>query len=432
MTSVRSAFGASRAVEAPAHGVGTSAIGGVPAVPPWSDWRSAGLVGTFVVAGFVAVNIDLSALGLPSSLPLSSLTWLVIVAAWAVPASLFLPTADVRPRVDGATTWLLVLFLFAACSAIWSVHPGRSLVGAIVAMIVLLGSHAATRVLGWDTTCRLLSAALLIFTAGGLLRDVVSERLLAALPAVLGGEQRFSGLTFSPTDLGRIAAFGVVISSLAAARSTGRARAFHSVALVFGLLALVSSGTRLVILVLLILGAVAAMYRRTVGSIVVAALAIGALVVVMVFPSSFAETVARPGEPTAHVLEFAGRTPVWSAAFEAIEERPLLGYGWVANEVVFQEAVIADVIDFEAYTAHNIVVGILVDLGVVGATLLLLALGALWRSTRAAAGPRLLLLLIVLTGTIEATLSRPSLTMAALGMIGAAAHIDRRRVDQHV
>jgi O-antigen ligase len=411
--------------------MGTSAIDGVPAGPPWSDWRSAGVVGAVVAVGFVAVNIDLSALGLPPSVPLSSLTWLVIVAAWAVPASLFLPDHGVRPRVDGATTWLLVLFLFAACSAIWSVHPGRSLVAAIVAMTVLLGSHAATSVLGWDVTCRLLSASLLIFTAGGLLRDVVSERLLAALPAVLGGEQRFAGLTFSPTDLGRIAAFGVVVSAIAAADSTGRGRVFHSLALMFAFLALVSSGTRLVILVLLILGAVAAMYRRTVTSIVVAALTVGAVVAVMIFPSSLAETVARPGEPTAHVLEFAGRTPVWSAALEAAGDRLLLGYGWASNEVVFREAVIADALDFEAYTAHNIVVGVLVDLGVVGSTLLLLGLGALWRSTRAAPGPLLLLLLIVLTGTIEATLSRPSLTMAALGMIAAAGSIERRRVDEH-
>ncbi|HSL75091.1 MAG TPA: O-antigen ligase family protein [Ilumatobacteraceae bacterium] len=389
--------------------------------PRSSGWRTVGIVQLVVTIGFIAVNIDLDTLGVPDVLPLSSLTWLTIVAAWAIPVSLFVDEVSLRPRLDGATSWLLVLFVLAACSVFWSIHPGRSLVGATVSLAVLLGAYAATHALGWNAICRLLSGSLLIFTASGLIRDIVSERLIASVPAVLAAEQRFAGLTFSPTDLGRIAAFGVVVSALAAASTTGRGRVVHSAAMVVALLALVSSGTRLVILGLLIVGAVAAIRRRTAASVLVAAVTTTALVAAMVFPSSLAESVARPGEPAAHVLEFAGRTPVWSAALDLVANRPLLGHGWMANEVVFREAFIADIIDFEAFTGHNMVVGVLVDLGVVGATLLLLALIALWRSSRTTAGARLLLLLVLLTGTIEATLSRPSLTIAVLGMIAAAA-----------
>jgi exopolysaccharide production protein ExoQ len=384
------------------------------------DWRTVGIVQLVVAIGFIAVNIDLDTLGVPTTLPLSSLTWLLIVAAWSIPVSLFVDMISLRPRLDGATSWMLALFVLAAGSVFWSVHPGRSLVGAAVSLTVLLGAYAATQVLGWDAICRLLSGSLLIFTGGGLIRDAVSDRLITSVPAVLAAEQRFAGLTFSPTDLGRIAAFGVVVSALAAASTIGRQRVVHSAALVVAVLALISSGTRLVILGLLIVGAVAAMRRRTATSVLVAAVATAGLVAAMVFPSSLAESVARPGEPTAHVLEFAGRTPVWSAALELAAERPLLGHGWMSNEVVFREAFIADIIDFEAFTGHNVFVGVLVDLGVVGATLLLLAVIALWRSSRSAAGARLLLLLVVLTGTIEATLSRPSLTIAVLGMIAAA------------
>lgn len=390
-----------------------------------------GIVGLLAAVGFVAVNVDLDALGMPSALPLATLTWLVIAATWSIPAWRRMDMGSKASRLDGATAWWLAFFALAATSGIWSVHPVRSIVAAAVAAMVFVGAAGVTQTFGWTATCRLLSGSLLFFTAAGLFRDIVSDRLISAVPAVLAGEQRFSGLTFSPTDLGRIAAFGVVVSAFAAVNAAGRGRVLHSVAVVVALLALISSGTRLVVLVLLIVGAAAAMRRRTLASIVVAAVAAGALIAVVAFPSTFAESVARPGEPASHVLEFAGRTPVWSAALDVAADRPLLGYGWVSNEVVFREAFIADVIDFDAFTGHNLVVGVLVDLGVVGATLLLLALIALWRATRSTSGPRLLLLLILLTGTIEATLSRPSLTIAALGMIAAAGSAELRRGDDH-
>jgi exopolysaccharide production protein ExoQ len=286
-----------------------------------------------------------------------------------------------RHRLVGA------LFGLAALSAFWSVHPERSLAAAVVAIVVLLGAYAVTTVLGWTTTCRLLSAALLVVTAGGLLLDAVFEGLIASLPAVLTGERRFSGLTFSPTDLGRIAAFGVVVSAIAASNTAGRMRVLHVGAVAVAVLALLTSGTRLVVFVLLVVGAVAAVRRRTPASIVVAVVVAAALLTVLAFPSDLAQSVARPGEPTAHVLQFAGRTPIWSAALDVAADRPLLGSGWGSNEVVFREAFIADIIDFEAFTAHNLVVGVLVDLGVVGVTLLLLALVALWHRTRTTPNP---------------------------------------------
>jgi O-antigen ligase len=389
-----------------------------------------GIIGLVAAVGFVAVNIDLDALGMPSALPLATLTWLVIVAAWSIPAWQCTDMRTIRSRLDGTVAWWLALFALAASSVVWSVHPMRSLVAAAVAAMVFLGAAAVTQALGWAATCRLLSGSLLFVTAAGLFRDVVSGRLISAVPSVLAGEQRFSGLSFSPTDLGRIAAFAVVVSTLAAVDSNGRGRMLHGMAVVVALLALLSSGTRLVVLVLLVVGAVAAMRRRTLASVVVAAVAAGALITVVAFPSSFAESVARPGEPTSHVLEFAGRTPVWSAALDVVADRPLFGYGWVSNEVVFREAFIADIIDFDAFTGHNLVVGVLVDLGVVGATLVLLGLIALWRANRST-GPRLLLLLVVLTGTIEATLSRPSLTIAVLGMVAAAGNAEFRRSRDH-
>lgn len=388
--------------------------------PHSSDWRRVSIVEVSTVVGFVMLNVDADALGLPSALPLSSLTWLAIVAAWALPASLFVDHVSVRPSLDGATAWLLSLLVVAACSALWSVHAERSLAAATVAITVLLGAHAVTTSLGWTSTCRLLSISLMIVTVGGLLLDAVSDGLVRSLPALMTGSRRFDGLTYSPTDLGRIAAFGVVVSAIAAAHAVGRSRRLHVAAVVVALLALLSSGTRLVVLALVVVGVIAAVRRRRPGSVIVAALAAVALLAVLAFPSDVAQSVARPGEPATHVLQFAGRTPVWATAIDVTADRPVLGHGWASNEVVFREAFIDDVIDFEAFTAHNMIVGVMVDLGAVGATLLLLALVALWRGTRHATGPRLVLVLVLLTGAIEATLSRPSLTVAVLGMLAAS------------
>lgn len=388
--------------------------------PRSSDWRRVAIVEFATVVGFVVLNVDPDALGLPSVLPLSSLTWVMIIGAWVLPASLFVDIVSVRPSLDGATAWLLSLLVVAACSALWSVHPERSLAAAAVSITVLLGAWSVTTALGWESTCRLLSVALLVVTLGGLLSDAVSGGLIPSLPDLLTGSQRFAGLTYSPTDLGRIAAFGVVVSAVAATHAVGRARRLHVAATAIAFLALVSSGTRLVVFVLIAVGVIAAVRRRSPASVVVAALAATALVTVLAFPSDLARSVARPGEPTTHVLQLAGRTPIWSTAMDLAADRPVLGYGWVSNEVVFREAFLDDTMDFEAFTAHNMIVGVLIDLGAVGATLLLLALLALWRGTRRSTGPRLLLVLVLLTGTIEATLSRPSLTVAVLGVIAAA------------
>ncbi len=188
---------------------------------------------------------------------------------------------------------------------------------------------------------------------------------------------------------------------------------------VLGVAALVASGTRLVAFALLCVGVVALARRRpALGLVLVAAIA-AAVLAVSVDPQGFVQLLSRPGERPAHVLEFAGRTPIWSAAMELWSERPLLGYGWAANEVSFVEAFARDAIGFNAYTAHNLGIGVLIDLGALGLALLVLGLVAVWRHTRTHADARLVLLLVLVTGTIEATFSRPALVMVLLGAVAA-------------
>jgi len=380
------------------------------------------LVAVLTAVGLVAVNVDLGTLGLPGAIPLSSLTWLVIAGTWFVVTSLALGVSPSVPvRADGATPWFALLAALAVASTAWSVHPARTLAAAVTASMVFVGAHVATRWLGWTQIVRIASLSLAAFLAIGIVRDVVLDSLLADGASIATGESRFAGISFSPTDLGRISTFAVVLSALAALAHSGRMRWVHGGGAVIGAVALATSGTRLVVLALLLVGAYAAVRRRTPSSILVGLLAVVAVLVVALAPTQVAESVARPGEPTSHVFEFAGRTPVWDSALEFASDRPVWGHGWAANDVVFAEAFRRDLIGFDAFNAHNLLLGVVIDLGAVGATVLILGLVALWRSTGQTPGARLVVLLVLLTGTIEATMSRPSLTIALLGATSAAA-----------
>jgi O-antigen ligase len=78
----------------------------------------------------------------------------------------------------------------------------------------------------------------------------------------------------------------------------------------------------------------------------------------------------------------AGRTDIWSVAFTIYQSTPLLGVGWANFPVAYTSDAVraSDVMSWyhlEPRAPHNIVVGILVELGPIGLLLLALFLGPL-------------------------------------------------------
>ncbi|MGE4086183.1 MAG: O-antigen ligase family protein [Vicinamibacterales bacterium] len=374
-------------------------------------------------AGLFLLNVDLGATGLPARLPLASVGWLALAACWA-PVLWLRTQPRSRPPVPttpGASCCFATLAALALASSLWSVHPARTAVVAGVSIGAFGGAAVLTTRLGWPAVVRLASAAVGAFLLAGLVRDAVAGPLLRDPIGSFSGRHRLAGLSFSATDLGRIAAFGVLFAVLAARQRGGAPRAAHAMVAAVAVLALATSGTRLIAVSLGVLAAVLLLRRRSASGLAAAAVLAVAVLAAASRPDAVIGLIGRPGESEDHVLDLAGRTPIWGAAERAWAERPLLGHGWGANEVVLQEALYRDELRFSAYTAHNLLLGVLVDGGLVAAALLVAGLAALVRGLHGHGEAMLTLLLVVLTGTLEATFSRPALVIAVVGMLTAAA-----------
>jgi O-antigen ligase len=110
-----------------------------------------------------------------------------------------------------------------------------------------------------------------------------------------------------------------------------------------------------------------ALYRRGgLGQVIGLALIVFAVpiaLVIVIFPDSFFEMIGK--DPT-----LTGRTDLWAYVLAAIDQRPLLGWGywgfWSSDNHVATE--ISEVVQWPVPEAHNAVLEILLNVGIVGAT----------------------------------------------------------------
>ncbi|MFT7600246.1 MAG: hypothetical protein ACI8TP_003187 [Acidimicrobiales bacterium] len=114
-----------------------------------------------------------------------------------------------------------------------------------------------------------------------------------------------------------------------------------------------------------------------------------------------------------------GRTDVWPPFARLVSERPLMGHGVGAVDVVGRRATIEGELDFVAEHAHNLGLQVTVATGVVGLGLLGIGIVKTWR---AAESPYALALLVFLAidGLTEGVLLSPSFAWFALVAVACA------------
>jgi exopolysaccharide production protein ExoQ len=102
---------------------------------------------------------------------------------------------------------------------------------------------------------------------------------------------------------------------------------------------------------------------------------LGVLLVLILVGSDLVDFVLR-GEGTARLETFNGRLDLWQEAIGLVQRRPLLGYGLTASRGLFLDST-------GLGGAHNALVNVLVDGGLIGAAcwlaLLATVFGSLWR-----------------------------------------------------
>lgn len=312
--------------------------------------------------------------------------------------------------------WLLLLL--ACASVIWSAMPALTLRRSVALVgTTAVGLYLASRY-SIGEQVRLLAKVLLLAT-------VLSLAMIALWPerGVYGNEMGtygvfFRGLYENKNILGRLLALGALTMVFAFFTSRHRWIWCFGFLLCAGFLALCRSATAVVVLAatlgtLPVLWLLRWNYRLTLPLIVTMAVP-GAFVMAWLYAN--ADIVFGViGKNTT----FTGRTDIWMAVLDMIEQRPWLGYGlngfWLGWEG--PSAYVCQAAGWAVPHAHNGFLDLWLALGFWGMTLFVVgvalaffrALAAMARSERAAEGiwPVVYMLFLLLYNVTESTLLRP-------------------------
>jgi len=283
------------------------------------------------------------------------------------------------PAVGGIGRCLAGLAGLAALSALWSLDPSASAGFAVEAaklVAIWLGLLAA---IDRPSRLRLLMALCglaAVVPAVGTLR-----RYHEGTGLVEGFRGAWIGLLANPNQLAMVMAVTVPWTLCAAGRTHGLRRwSLRAAAVAQGACVVVthSRGGALGLGAALLVGALLAEQRGR----SLAGLAIAMAAVAWLAPESFA---ARTGTITRYEADASaqGRLRSWETGLQSVQERPLLGAGAAAYVHTWDRHTPRNIRE-RAYTAHNMWMQVLVELGLAGLSLLggvfVLLVRGLWRS----------------------------------------------------
>lgn len=267
---------------------------------------------------------------------------------------------------------LLLFVALAATSVLWTEGPDlttRRSVG--LAGTVVVGLFLAQR-LRPSELLEVLRRTLTIVAVCSLLLYASGSAL--ALDEVHGS---LRGVLSTKNTLGRFMALGLLAAATTALLNPQRTRRclLSAVPMVVALALTDSTGGTLVAVIILLCMGGAALWRARAGQVLLlssVALALSALVVLLPLTTT-ATVTGLVGEDAT----LTGRTDIWALSVEAIGDRPLLGHGY---EAFWQRSDTAERIrareGWEVPSAHNGLLDVGLDLGVVGMLLAVLVLGS--------------------------------------------------------
>lgn len=374
--------------------------------------------GVVVTVAFVASHIQ------PWNFPeLRALRTFVLVELAALAAAYVVATRARLRALPGA----LVAFAFAGVgllSAAWSVDPWLTLErgGGFAVLIVAAGA------LGLATANRprfagvvmLAFLAATVFVALAGLFELWHARDQAILPATKGQGARYNGIGQNPNQVAMLIAITLPFALWAVAETRGRARGAAAAAALLLVASLIASGSRGAVIAgfagcLAYLVAIARRRRLAVAGAVALAFVVAIGITQLPQPAktnpplyeTFGQTpklspqdlnsalpleseFGFPGENVEtgarRTLFFSsGRVEAWRFAFDQALRRPLAGYGFGTEDEAFVDRTYLFVSD----VVENSYLGVLLQVGLVGLTLLLLALAAplaAWLRRRPVAG----------------------------------------------
>lgn len=338
-----------------------------------------------------------------------------------------------RRLVVGAPVVLVVVLALTAVSVGWSVDPGLTLRRSVGLVGTALVGLFLTRRLRPVQLLDVLRLTVLLLALASLLLFATGSTL--ALDPVHG---TLRGVLVTKNTLGRTLALGILAAAAVALLDRRRTRRalLSAVPMVLALSLTASTGGMvLTVAVVAVVATLALWGTRRGPRLLLGGVALVLAAASLIAPRLSAETVAGAiGED----VTLTGRTDIWAAALQAIADRPLLGHGYGAFWEGSTEALrIQSRLQWEVPNAHNGVLDVGLDLGLVGIVLVLVLLAGLvlrgFGDLRAARPDAAFLRLAVAGITISANLVETGLlqqnTLYTVLLVAALAAGPARRAE---
>jgi O-antigen ligase len=340
------------------------------------------------------------------------LTQLLNLAGIAAALALFVHGIRKFRHIDTGAWLLLSLAVFLTVSTVWSIDPSFTARRGVLYIVFVLGTIGMSKCFGGDGFIRLFGNVLFLSA----ILSVVFFAISPETALMQGGELR--GVFSHKSVLGQAMATGALLALYRIRVDRGRrALGFVMLAVFVGVTIAARSMTSLLAIAAFCgVETVIALIRRG-GAARYAGIAMGlvfplVLAVAVLFPDQLLEMLGK--DPT-----LTGRSELWEFVSQAIAQRPLLGWGllafWSPNNPA--AAAISNALGWTVPQAHNGMLEMLLDVGIVGTCFfVLLSLRNVWLALRCLSTPlrdvAISLLMccggIVLVGMTEAVLVDPA------------------------
>lgn len=341
---------------------------------------AAGLTLFMLAEAFVPRLLAPPSTGIPGDVPESTLLRFLWLPFYGLIGLGLILVARDSLRAILRAPWLVALALLAIASTMWSIDPELSFRrGIAVLATTLMGVCLAAR-FDWITALRLLAAVWLVLMLASLISGLAAPGF-AVMSEIHPGA--WMGGWGEKNALGGHAARASFLFAFLSWRDPAHRRAWITGLLVAPALVVLSRSATALLGAILGLGVIGAAWWMLKGprfSLILlwaSAIVVGAAVLIyMLAPSLLLGLIGKDETLT-------GRTDIWVELAAAIEQKPALGYGYLAFWGLDSEPRywLEKAIAWNAPSGHNGWLDLAISLGLVGVVIFAIDVGfTLWRS----------------------------------------------------
>lgn len=278
--------------------------------------------------------------------------------------------------------WLVILAVFAMTSAMWSIDPELSFRrGIAVLATTLMGVYLAAR-FDWIGALRLLAIVWFCLMAASLISGAIAPGF-GVMHEIHPGA--WSGGWSEKNALGGHAARAAFLFAFLAWRDEPFRKWWVGGLLISLALVILSKSATALLGAMLGLGVLAAAWWMLKGRVWSLALAWGAISVIGLAVMIYAVAPGLLLGVIGKDATLTGRTDIWVELGNAISEKPVLGYGYLAFWGLDSEPRywLEKAVDWNAPSGHNGWLDLAISLGIVGVVIFAIDVAmSVWRATR--------------------------------------------------